>query len=69
MPTPLAHTYLTAPASRMDILTQAEIDEIVTASLLVHKYKTVLDKETAFEMLQDELKNKLKKDGKSSESS
>jgi uncharacterized protein len=54
-PTPLAHTCLCAPHSRMDILTASEIDELVKASPLVKKYNQIIDRESAFEILQAKL--------------
>jgi uncharacterized protein len=51
IPTPLAHTYMQAPKSRMDVLTGAEIDQIVASSRLVQKYNQVIDRESAFEIL------------------
>lgn len=50
-PTPLAHTYLRAPQSRMDVLTPAEIDEIMSKSNLVYKYEKDEDPESAGELL------------------
>jgi len=51
IPTPLVATMMRAPMSRMDILTDAEIEEINTNSKLVKKYSEVLDRESAYEML------------------
>ncbi|MBA5629038.1 helicase HerA-like domain-containing protein [Moheibacter lacus] len=51
IPTPLAHTYMRAPLSRMDVLTDQEIESIVKESTLVNKYAQDIDKETAFEIL------------------
>lgn len=51
IPTPLAHTLLRAPQSRMDILTDAEIDSIVRRSPLVKKYNEAVDRESAYEIL------------------
>jgi DNA helicase HerA-like ATPase len=51
IPTPLAATMLRAPMSRMDILTQSEIDVINKNSRLVRKYSEVLDRESAYEIL------------------
>jgi uncharacterized protein len=51
IPTPLAHTMLCAPRSRMDVLTDQEIDGIVNKSKLVAKYNTVIDSESAYEIL------------------
>ena len=51
IPTPLAATMLRAPMSRMDILTDNEIQEIVSKSKLVKKYNEEVDRESAYEML------------------
>ncbi|TDD99160.1 helicase HerA-like domain-containing protein [Flavobacterium cellulosilyticum] len=51
IPTPLAVTMLRAPMSRMDILTESEIQEINSKSKLVRKYSEVIDRESAYEML------------------
>ncbi len=50
-PTPLAHTMLRAPQSRMDILTDSEIDNIIRQSNLISKYNREIDRESAFEIL------------------
>jgi len=55
IPTPLAHTLVRAPISRMDILNSSEIDEVVANSLLVEKYNLNLDRESAFELLEKKL--------------
>ncbi len=52
IPAPLAHTLVRAPISRMDILTENEIDDVVKGSQLVHKYNQELDRESAFELLE-----------------
>ena len=51
IPTPLAHTYLRAPMSRMDVLSQAEIDAIISKSALMAKYSEDIDRESAYEIL------------------
>ena len=51
VPTPLAHTLLRAPESRMDILTADEIDAIVNHSFMVRKYNEVIDSDSAHEIL------------------
>jgi DNA helicase HerA-like ATPase len=51
IPTPLAATMLRAPESRMDILSASEIDSINNSSDLVRKYSQVLDRESAYELL------------------
>ena len=50
-PTPLAHTLLRAPESRMDVLTEKEIDGLVRRSELVKKYNEDIDRESAYEIL------------------
>lgn len=51
IPTPLAATMMRAPESRMDVLTASEIDEINSRSKLVRKYSEILDRDSAYEML------------------
>jgi hypothetical protein len=51
IPTPLVHTMLIAPQSRMDILSDAEIDAIVGKSKMIAKYNQVIDSESAYEIL------------------
>ena len=51
IPSPLAHTLVQAPQSRMDVLTSQEIDAIVNGSALVQKYNQEIDRESAFEIL------------------
>ena len=55
IPTPLVHTMLVPPRSRMDVLTEAEIDDIVTGSRLAAKYNKVVDTESAYEILTGKL--------------
>ncbi len=50
-PTPLAHTMLRAPESRMDVLTAAEMETIINKSPLVRKYNKAIDSQSAYEML------------------
>jgi DNA helicase HerA-like ATPase len=50
-PTPLAHTYLRAPQSRMDVLSQREIDAVLDQSNLIQKYNEEIDRESAYEIL------------------
>jgi len=56
VPTPLVHTLLCPPRSRMDILTEGEIDNIVSKSRLTSKYNTVVDSQSAYEILNEKLK-------------
>ncbi|MCF4102313.1 DUF853 domain-containing protein [Gillisia sp. M10.2A] len=50
-PTPLAATMMRAPMSRMDILTQRELDELFEISELIPKYNKEIDRESAYEIL------------------
>lgn len=51
IPTPLVHTMMCTPRSRMDVLTQSEIDSIVNNSKLAAKYNQAIDSDSAYEML------------------
>lgn len=51
IPTPLAHTLMRPPESRMDILTPTEIDGIIGRSAIARKYNQVVDRESAYEIL------------------
>ena len=55
IPTPLAYTYMRAPNSRMDILTDSEIKTILSNSDLVSKYNQEVDRESANEILSQQL--------------
>ena len=54
-PTPLVHAYLQTPQSRMDILTDAELDNFVSKSALVAKYAKDINRESAYEILTDKI--------------
>ena len=51
IPTPLVHTMLCPPRSRMDILSDAELDSIISKSKIAAKYNRVVDSESAYEIL------------------
>lgn len=61
IPTPLAHTLVRAPISRMDILTNSEIDDLVNKSSLTSKYNEDIDRESAFELLEKKM-NQIEKE-------
>jgi len=48
----------------MDVLSETEVDSIVEKSLLVKKYQVDMDRESAHEILQKEIEEKTKRDGK-----
>ncbi|HRE50044.1 MAG TPA: DUF853 family protein [Flavitalea sp.] len=56
IPTPLAHTLLLPPASRMDILSEGEIVDVVKRSRINAKYAKAIDSESAYEILTAKLK-------------
>jgi DNA double-strand break repair helicase HerA and related ATPase len=67
-PTPLAATMLRAPMSRMDVLSKQELNALYDASRLVMKYNEDIDRESAYEMLNEKIKKaealKAKEDAK-----
>ncbi|MCB7481150.1 helicase HerA-like domain-containing protein [Christiangramia sediminis] len=71
-PSPLVATMLRAPMSRMDILTDSELKDLIKSSDLVSKYNEELDRESAYEILnkkieiadQEEAKEKAEKERK-----
>lgn len=62
IPTPLVHTYLTAPHSRMDVISEQELDSIVKQSDLVPVYNVEVDRETAYEKLNEKMQSKAQKE-------
>lgn len=56
IPTPLAHTLVRAPITRMDILGDSEINDLVAKSELAFKYNQEIDHDSAFEMLERKIK-------------
>jgi uncharacterized protein len=50
-PTPLVHSMMLAPQTRMDTITDQELNENVSASQIAGKYSEGLDRESAFEIL------------------
>ena len=55
IPTPLVRTMLRAPMSRMDVLTDREIQEVLDNSKLVDKYNKSIDRESAYELLEEKI--------------
>lgn len=60
IPTPLVHTYLISPESRMDVLTEAEVSDLTSRSTLVAKYEDTVDKESAYDMLSSRMEHAVK---------
>ena len=54
-PTPLVHTLMCPPQSRMDILTPEEVENKVASSSLARLYNEDIDRESAYEILKRKL--------------
>jgi len=50
-PTPLAKTMLRAPMSRMDILSEKELEDVLNSSHIAGKYNEQIDRDSAYEIL------------------
>ena len=55
-PTPLAATMMRAPMSRMDVLTDVELSTLLSKSKMVKKYNKTIDRESAYEILNEKIK-------------
>lgn len=55
IPTPLVHTMLCPPRSRMNILSEGEINAVVNKSKLIPKYNREINNESAYEILNEKL--------------
>ena len=55
IPTPLVHTFLRAPQSRMDVLSDREIDRILDRSEIIDDYNQDIDRESAYEILKEKM--------------
>ena len=55
IPTPLVATMLRAPMSRMDVLSETEIDKAISTSKLAKKYNEEIDRESAYEILNEKM--------------
>ena len=67
IPTPLVHCMIRPPQSRMDILTDAEIDNLVAKSKIAAKYNEVIDSKSAYEILTEKLEDAAKRDAVTTE--
>ncbi|MGZ3900346.1 MAG: helicase HerA-like domain-containing protein, partial [Bacteroidia bacterium] len=57
VPTPLAAVHLRAPMSRIGTLTIEELNQSISASHLVAKYSESIDRESAYEILNEKINN------------
>jgi DNA helicase HerA-like ATPase len=55
VPTPLAATMLRAPMSRMDVLEDDELKDLIADSKLIKKYNEEIDRESAYELLNEKI--------------
>ncbi|MEL6133046.1 MAG: helicase HerA-like domain-containing protein [Bacteroidota bacterium] len=62
IPTPLVHTMLRAPQSRMDILSEGEIEQLIRGSRLVREYNKDIDRESAHEILKAKIERAKEED-------
>jgi uncharacterized protein len=59
IPTPLVHTLITPPESRMGTLTDDELTNLTSISPLVSKYNSTLDRVSAREVIESKITQKL----------
>ena len=55
IPTPLAHAMMRPPLSRIGVLTGDELNDIIDNSEIKEKYEKVVDRESAYEILQGKM--------------
>lgn len=67
IPTPLVHCMIRPPQSRMDILSEMEIDSLVGKSKIAAKYNQVIDNKSAYEILTEKLEDAAKKEEQEAE--
>lgn len=56
IPTPLVHCMIRPPQSRMDVISDQEINKIVSSSELAEKYNKIIDSVSAHEILTEKLR-------------
>ena len=57
VPTPLVKTMLRAPMSRMDVLTDNELKQLIAKSDIASRYNEEIDSESAYEILNKKIKS------------
>ena len=55
IPSPLVLTMMCAPMSRMDVISDSELNEMVGNSKIAKKYNEVINRESAFEILKNKI--------------
>jgi uncharacterized protein len=54
-PTPLVHTMMCPPETRMDTISDSELNAVVANSQIAQKYNEVINRESAFEILSEKI--------------
>ena len=62
IPSPLVHCMIRPPQSRMDILTDTEIDQLVAHSKIAARYNELIDSKSAYEILSAKLEEAAQKE-------
>lgn len=62
IPTPLVHTMMSPPQSRMDILSDTEMQTLIRQSKLYNKYNREMDSESAYEILSEKIEQSAKEE-------
>lgn len=55
VPTPLVKTMLRAPMSRMDVLSESELQQLIDKSKIAGRYNEVIDNDSAYEILTEKI--------------
>jgi hypothetical protein len=63
-PTPLVHCVMNPPQSRMDVVSEEELQEVLNQSSLVKKYSEKIDEHSAYEMLTNKIQAKVEEQEK-----
>ena len=64
IPTPLAQTMMRAPMSRMDILSEQELKDLISSSKLIGKYEETIDRISAYEILTGKIEEAYEEEAK-----
>ena len=62
IPTPLVHVMMCPPQSRMDVLTDQEIKEIIASSKIATSYNQAVDSKSAYEILNEKLEQAIERE-------
>lgn len=65
IPTPLVKTMLRAPMSRMDVLSENELQQLIGQSKIASRYNEIIDSDSAYEILNEKIKSAQQNEEKS----